>query len=227
MLLVGFVIALVAGLSLRAGSADLEPAALASVTSPTPEASRPSAARPVAPADPPLTGTIVPPIRPPDASAAAPTASPTPSPAPIAAAPDAPPPAPAPAPPVPAAPAPTAAPVADPNPVLLTESRVTGRLGSTLAQEGYSVTMRPKATPSTSQCAEAHPAFAVYELTVVYSTPFSMPHVDAGMSCMDGPAFPLLSGAIYEVFVDRPAGSPIEVWISPNDGPHTLIFDFD
>lgn len=125
---------------------------------------------------------------------------------------------------------PTPVPVADPNPVLLTESRVTGSLGRTLILEGYSAMVRPKAAATTSQCADAHPDFVVFELVVTFTDPFSGPHFgSAGSvdSCMDGPAFPLVSGAIYEVFLPQASASPVTLMLNPNSGAHTLIFEFN
>ena len=139
----------------------------------------------------------------------------------------------------PAPASPTPVPVHDDEPVLATNERVNGTLGQTLTIDGYQVRVVRKTATSVSQCATIHDwGEHIYEVTITYSGPlFEVQHMIGGwvsMACIEGEGdarqqFP--SGTAVDVFIEpgeqSPAsGSPVEVWITTVNGPHSLTFAF-
>jgi len=126
---------------------------------------------------------------------------------------------------------PTPVPVPDPNPVLLTQEHVSGSFGQTLWLSGHSVMLRPKTTPWSTQCEWMLPDAAVFDLVITFSTYVDHPNYSqngAGVTnCRDGDVLtPVVSGAPYELHLGVAAGSAVSIIINPNDGSHSLYFDF-
>lgn len=231
--LAAIVIALAAGLAIRAGTPGSDAAAEATASA-SPTASPPPTAEPMARVVLPLTETISPPTR---ATAPSPTdapADPSATPAPVAAAPS----APAITPP-PAAPTPTPVPVHNPEPSLLTQERVDGGFGQTLSIDTYSVRAVRKAVPAPDGCLDNDTTnVEAFDVTITYSGPLDDVQfaIDSPTEswCIDasgsaGQLFP--SGVTRQIIVRfadgyMSADAPLVVWVQPVNGPHTLVFAF-
>jgi hypothetical protein len=141
--------------------------------------------------------------------------------------------------PVAVAPAPTSTPVHDDDPVLLTHDQVDGTLGQTLTIDGYSVRAVRVAAPPGDECVTiARGGEHFYEITLTYAGPLFDVSFDvggwAGMWCVDAEGdasaqFP--SGVTRTVMIapgedSAPSGSPLRVFITTVNGPHSLWYVF-
>lgn len=229
------VLAVAAGLTVRAGIGDPASPLAQSRETATPFAS--PTREPVADFNPPLSGTITPPTLQPATDA---STEPTATPAPMLPTPAAPPPAPAPPAeiPPPAATA-TPEPVHDDEPVLQTHERVDGGLGQTLTIDGYSVRAARTAAPAPDACLEGAPAnVEVFDVTLVYTGPlYSVTFAldsPTYLWCVDATGsvsqqFP--SGVTRQVIVHVAEGymaadAALLVSLMPVNGPHMLLFGF-
>lgn len=233
------VLALAAGLTVRAGLPDPDSPTAQTRAAATADASPTEA--PIAGFNPPLTETITPPTRPVGADASpAPSATPPPAPAtPVPAPPAASSPAPAPAAPPPPAPTPTPEPVHDDEPSLQTFERVDGAFGQTLTIGAYGVRAVRVAAPVPDACLEGDPSnVEVFDVTLTYSGPL----YSVGFA-IDSPTFAwcvdatgdasqqFASGVTRQVVVHiadgyMAADAPLLVSLMPVNGPQTLLFGF-
>lgn len=149
----------------------------------------------------------------------------TPTPVPVAAAPPA---------------TPTPVPGHDDDPVLLTNDRVDGTLGQTLTIGGYSVRAVRVASPAEGQCATIlQGGEHFYEITLTYAGPLYSVSFDIGggisMWCNDfnGDITQQFPSGVTRVVVVAPAensaasGRPFSVFLTPQNGPHSLWYVFN
>lgn len=232
------VLALAAGLTVRAGLPDPDSPAAQARTRATATAVASHTEAPAAQFNPPITGVLDPPTR---AAASDASPDPTETPASVAAEPTAPPTAPPPPapPPPPAAPTPTPVPVHDDEPSLQTFERVDGAFGQSLTIGAYSVRAVRVAAPAPDACLEGNPSnVEVFDVTLTYSGPL----YSVGFA-IDSPSFAwcvdatgdisqqFASGVTRQVIVhtvdgDVAADAPLLVSLMPVNGPHTLLFGF-